>query len=134
LTGGGFPYAALQAELRDLGIPVPMPPSPDAAGLDALRQVWTGAGLSAIETREITVQRTFADFDDYWTTIQGGPSVGRGLASMNAESLAALKKRMQSLLPADASGRITCSARANAVKGWVEPLPTGGRASPVGSG
>ena len=33
---------------------------------EALRNLWTGAGLDAVETREITVQRTFADFDDYW--------------------------------------------------------------------
>ena len=35
---------------------------------------WCGSG--GVETREIKVQRTFADFDDYWTTILGGPSVG----------------------------------------------------------
>ena len=87
--------------------------------MDAMRDLWTGAGLDAVETREITVQRTFADFDDYWTTVLGGPSVGSKLAAMASEDIALLKARMRARLPADAKGRITYSARANAVKGRV---------------
>jgi SAM-dependent methyltransferase len=119
MAGGGFPYETLQAEMRAMGVSVPVPPSRDASRIDVMQDFWTGAGLEAIETREITVQRTFADFDDYWTTILGGPSVGRGLAAMAAEGIALLKARMRARLPADAAGRITYSARANAVKGRV---------------
>ena len=119
MLGGGFPYEALWAEMRAMGAAVPLPPSPDASRIDAMRDLWTGAGLEAVETREITVQWTFADFDDYWTTILGGPSVGRGLATMAPEDLALLQARMRARLPADASGSITCSAQANAVKGRV---------------
>ena len=64
-------------------------------------------------------QRTFADFDDYWTTIRGGPSTRRGLATMSDQDRATLQTRMRKRLPADAAGRITCSANANAVKGQV---------------
>jgi SAM-dependent methyltransferase len=119
MFGGGFPYAALQAEMRGLGVAVPVPPNPDASRIHAMRDLWTGAGLDAVETREITVHRTFADFDDYWTTILGGPSVAAKLAAMASEDLALLKTRMRARLPADAAGRITYSARANAVKGRV---------------
>ena len=84
-----------------------------------MRDLWTGAGLDAVETREITVQRTFADFDDYWTAILGGPSVGPSLAAMASDEFALLKARMRESLSADATGRITYSARANAVKGCV---------------
>jgi SAM-dependent methyltransferase len=119
MPGGGFPYDALQAEMRGLGLMVPAPPNPEASGLDAMRDLWVGADLDAVETREITVQRTFADFDDYWTTILGAPSTGTTLAAMAPEHLAVLKTRMRGRLPADAGGRITCSARANAVKGQV---------------
>jgi SAM-dependent methyltransferase len=98
---------------------VPVPPSPGASRTDAMRDLWTGAGLDAVETREITVQRTFADFDDYWTTILGGASVGPKLAAMASEDLALLKARMSARLPADVTGRITYSARANAVKGRI---------------
>jgi hypothetical protein len=105
--------------MRGLGVAVPTPPSPDASRIDAMRDLWTGAGLDSVETREITVQRTFADFDDYWATVLGGPSVGPQLAAMAPEESALLKARMRTHLPADADGRITYSARANAVKGRV---------------
>jgi len=119
LVGGGFPYETLQAQVRAMGITVPETPNPGASRREAMRDLWTGAGLVAIETREITVQRTFADFDDYWTTIFGSPSVGSKLAAMTSEELAVLKERMRAHLPADATGRITYVAWANAIKGRV---------------
>jgi SAM-dependent methyltransferase len=119
MEGGGFPYEALQVEMRGLGVAVPAPPSPGASRIDAMRDLWTGAGLVRVETREITVERTFIDFDDYWTTILGGPSVGPQLAAMASRDLALLKTGMKTGLPVDAAGRITYSARANAVKGRV---------------
>lgn len=119
MEGGGFPYQALHDEMRGMGVAVPTPPSPDASRIDAMRDLWTGANLDSVETREITVQRTFADFEDYWTTIRGGPSVGPQLAAMASDDLALLKARMCARLPADSTGRVTYSARANAVKGRV---------------
>jgi SAM-dependent methyltransferase len=119
MPGGGFPYAALQAQMREMGIAVAVPPSPHASRVEVLQELWTGAGLHAVETRAISVQRSFADFDDYWTTILGGPSVGPQLAAMSAEQVSALKGRMRALLPTDAAGRIAYAARANAVKGRV---------------
>jgi SAM-dependent methyltransferase len=119
MAGGGFPYEVLQVEMRGMGITVPVPPSPDASRIDAMRDLWNGAGLEAVETGEIAVQRTFTDFDDYWATVLLGPSVGPSLAAMALEDLALLQARLRTLLPADATGRITYSARANAVKGRV---------------
>ena len=119
MEGGGFPYEALQEEMRGLGVAVPVPPSSGASRIDVMQDLWTGAGLHSVETREINVRRTFADFDDYWATVRGGASVGPGLASMAPEALALLKERMRARLPADAAGHITYSARANAIKGRV---------------
>jgi SAM-dependent methyltransferase len=119
MIGGGFPYGALQAEMRELGVDVPVPPSPDASRIDAMRDLWTAAGVEGVETREIAVQRTFDDFDDYWATVLGGPSVGPSLAAMASEDLATLRARMRAHLAAEATGRITYGARANAVKGRV---------------
>jgi hypothetical protein len=109
----------LQAEMRALGAAVPTPPSPDASRVEVLRELWAGAGLGAVETTEISVERTFADFDDYWATVLGGPSVGPSLAAMADDDAAILKTRMREHLPADAGGRVTCGARANAVRGTV---------------
>jgi SAM-dependent methyltransferase len=119
LLEGGFPYTTLQNEMRALGVAPGVPPSPHASRIDVLQDLWNGAGLEAVETREITVQRTFDDFDDYWTTILTGPSVSAKLAAMVPADLAVLKARMWTRLPADAAGRITYDARANAVKGRV---------------
>jgi hypothetical protein len=119
MDGGGFPYDALLSEMRAMGIDVPEPPSPDASRRDVLEGLWKGAGLEAIATREIVVERTFDDFDDYWTTILGAPSVGRILAAMTPAEIQRLQARTRGRLPADARGRITCSARANAISGRV---------------
>ena len=119
MVGRAFPYAPLLEELRGLGVEVPVPPSNDASRLEAMHELWTGAGLSAIDTRVITVQRTFADFDDYWTTIHGSPSASSRLTTMSPDDRALLESRLRARLPADADGRIIYSARANAIKGRV---------------
>lgn len=116
---GGFPYNALMMEMRAMGVAVPLPPSPEASKADVLHALWVGAGLDRVETHEIAVERTFADFDDYWETVRMGPSVGPPLAAMAPADLARLEARMREELPIDAAGRITYGARANAVKGWA---------------
>ena len=85
--------------------------------MQALRDLWTGAGLEAVETREISVQRTFKDFDDFWLTKLKFPSFGPTVAAMAPGDVEALKRRVRAALPADAEGRITYGARAHAVKG-----------------
>lgn len=119
MIGGGFPYDALQSEMRAVGAAVGVPPSPGASRIDVALELWAGAGLVDVEAREITVQRTFADFDDYWATILKGPSVGPGLAALTPDTLAILIERMRARLPVDTDGHITCRARANAIKGRV---------------
>lgn len=116
---GGFPYHTLQAEMAALGAEVLTPPSPEAARVDTMEELWTAAGLRDISTHQVTVERTFTDFDEYLTTIRSSPSLGRALAAMSATDVARLEERLRRLLSADAEGRITYSARANCVKGWV---------------
>jgi SAM-dependent methyltransferase len=119
LAGGGFPFDHIRAALRDFGITPPTPPSAAASRMDALRDLWTGAGLASVETREITVQRSFADFDEYWTLSTGAGSIRPAVAAMPAGDVEQLRQRVRGRLPVDASGRIAYSARANAVKGRV---------------
>ncbi len=119
IVGGGFPFAAMQEEMGALGSKPVWPPSIEAARLDALRALWAGAGLVQVETREITVQRTFADFAAFWRIAQTGPGFAQRLAAMAAGDLALLQDRLRARLPADADGRITFAARANAIKGQV---------------
>jgi hypothetical protein len=117
MMGGGHPGEPIRAEMRAMGLTLLRPPSLAASRIEALRDLWTGAGLDAVETREITVQRTFADFDDFWTINLMTPSVGPTVAAMPASDAEQLKARVRARLPADDSGHITCTGRANAVKG-----------------
>ena len=119
MLGGGFPYESLHAELRNMGVPIPVPPSNDVSRCDSLRALWSSEGLEAVETTEITAHREFADFEDYWSTVLMGPSVGAQIAKLPHEKRDILKARMRQALSADGTGQITCHARANAVKGRV---------------
>lgn len=119
ILGGGFPFAALQQEMAALGVPPLWPPSAEASRLDAMRALWAGAGLVQVETREIVVERTFADFASFWRIAQSGPRLAPRLAAMPPDDVARLQQRLRERLGADAEGRITYSARANAIKGVV---------------
>lgn len=119
MFGGGFPLEPIQAEMRAMGLKPVLPPRTDASRMEALRDLWAGAGLDAVETREITVQRTFADFDDFWTISLLGASIRPMVAAMASDDVERLRTRVQARLPADAAGRITYSSRANAIKGRV---------------
>jgi ubiquinone/menaquinone biosynthesis C-methylase UbiE len=119
IEGGGFPAEPALAELRALGFPPIRPPSFTAARMENLRTLWSGAGLDAIETREITVQRTFADFQDFWSTVLLGASVKATVAKMTPEQIETLKQKVRTRLAADHERPITTSARANAIRGRV---------------
>jgi ubiquinone/menaquinone biosynthesis C-methylase UbiE len=119
MLDGGFPLAPILQEMRAMGLSPPGPPRTEACRQDALRALWTGAGLEAVEVRDITVSRTFADFEEFWTINSKSGSIGTLIAAMTPEDAAALKERVRKRLPSDASGRLTYSALANAVKGRV---------------
>ena len=118
-TGGGFPLEPIRIEMRAMGLTPLNPPSPDASRMDVLRDLWARAGLDAVETTEISVQRTFTDFDDFWAINLLAPSVGPTIAAMPPGDVELLKSRVRARLPAGANGRITYVARANAIKGRV---------------
>jgi len=69
----------------------------DASRMEVLRGLWTAAGLEAVETREITVTRTFADFDDFWTTNAKSPTLGPTLGAMASGDVESLKSRLRAL-------------------------------------
>jgi SAM-dependent methyltransferase len=117
ILGGGFPLEPIRVEMEAMGVKIAQPPSPGASRIETLRELWRVAGLEGIETREITVRRSFAGFEDFWTTSLLSSSIGPATAVMDPSDLEQLAARVRARLPADAAGRLTCSARANAVKG-----------------
>lgn len=119
MHGGGFPWTPVTAELGALGQNTARPPSIDASRIDALQQLWAKAGIADVETRQITVQRVFTDFDDFLSVGLKTPSIGPVVKAMQPSDVETLKQRLRDKLPADADGRIICSGRANAIKGRI---------------
>lgn len=119
MLGGGFPLDPIILEMRGMGLVPPRPPRMEASRMEALRDLWNAAGLKDVASREITVRRTFASFDDFWTTKLTAPSIGPAIAAMEPREVETLKNRVRARLPADAGGRITYGATAHAIKGNV---------------
>ena len=68
MLGGGFPLDPILVEMRAMGLTPPRPPRMEASRMEMLHALVDRCRSRRVETREITVHRTFADFDDFWTT------------------------------------------------------------------
>lgn len=119
MESGGFPFAPILGELRAFGFVPPLPPSVDASRKDAMQALWTKAGLTEIEVREIAPRRTFTDFDEFWAVSTGTGSIGPTLATMAPHDVDGVKEKLRARLSASTDGRVSYAARANAIKGRV---------------
>ena len=119
MMNGGFPFNSMQVEMRELGIPPTFPANANVSRIEAMRDLWSAAGLSAVGTNEYTIHRTYDDFEDLWATSSLTASVAPKFGAMAPADVEVLKSRMRARCPADASGRIASSARVTAVKGRV---------------
>ena len=117
MLGGGFPLDPILVEMRAMDLAPPRPPRMEASRMDMLHDLWRNAGIKAVETREIAVQRTFADFDDFWATSLRSPSIRPVVAAMKVGEVQTLRSRLRARLPEGSGGRITYGARAHAIKG-----------------
>ena len=117
--GGGSPTQPLQTAIVLEGGDDVRPPSTGASHMDRLLGLWTEAGLQNVDSRVITVQRTFDDFESFWSATSGAGRPKVSLASLGLEATERVKARVRAALPPDAAGRITYAAQANAVRGQV---------------
>lgn len=115
----GFPFYSLEQVIAGRGLPVVAPPSHEASRLQRMAELWQGAGLTGVESRMITVERTFPDFDSFWAIAVTGPRMAAQAASLPPEMLAALRSDLKSLLAAEDGLPVNLTARANAVRGLV---------------
>jgi SAM-dependent methyltransferase len=113
---GGFPLADIGAEMLKLGVPPRMPPSVAASTIEASTLLWQEAGLQQVRTCQITVQRSFDSFDDYWNSAMPSNTLRPLFEAMPAEQRALLKENVRRRLDAG-DGPLTLSARANAISG-----------------
>ena len=116
ILGGGFPLADIGAEVRKLGIPPRLPPSVAASTIEASMALWQQAGLREVRSCQITVQRRFDSFDDYWNSAGASNTLRPVFDAMSAEQRELVKANVHARLQAG-DGPLTLSARANAVSG-----------------
>jgi SAM-dependent methyltransferase len=116
---GGSPTQPLQSAIVLEGGYDVTPPSTWATRLDRLRGLWTQAGLRGVDSRVVTVQRTFDDFESFWSATSGAGRPKVSLASLGPEATERVKARVRATLSPDAAGRITYAAKANAIRGQV---------------
>ena len=116
---GGFPFHAMQMEMREFGIAPTYPPAIEVSKVERLRDVWLAAGLTSVETSQFTVHRTYDNFEDLFAASSLTTVVASKFKAMAPSDAEVLKQRMTERFPTDTSGRITCSAKATAVRGVV---------------
>ena len=117
IPGGGFPTEPMTEALRAFGIEPLRPPRADVSTRPALQALWADAGLDAVATRSIEVERDFDGFDDWWSSCRGASSLAASLDRLTSADTERLKDAVRDRLPAEPDGRIRCRARANAVTG-----------------
>ena len=114
-----MPHEPIQSELRSMNIKYPRPPSAEASRLDILQKLWVDAGLRSVETRIITVERTFSSFENFWSLSSLSRTLQPVLEDLDPATLDQLKSSIQVRLAAEENGEITCAAHVNAIKGLV---------------
>jgi len=115
----GFPFHHSHKIIEDRGLPAIAPPSWEASRRARLEELWQGAGVAGIESRVITVERTFPDFETLWAITLTGPRVATLAAAMSPEMKAAIRQELKDRLGAEEGKPLTLKAAANAVKGRV---------------
>lgn len=115
----GFPFYAVEQVIRGRGLPVVAPPSAEASRLPRMVELWQQAGFADVESRAITVERSFPDFDQFWAIALTGPRMSAQAAQLGPEMLASLRADLKALLEAGDGRPVTLKATANAVKGRV---------------
>ena len=122
LPGGGFPYEPIQTEMPAVGMTPPQPPRADDTVMAALVTLWEDAGLEAIQTRQISVERDFSDFEDFWSASTGTGLLRPTITAMAREDLAQLQARVRTRLGALKDGPVSHEAHANAIQGRVPKI------------
>ncbi|GAC1486282.1 MAG: class I SAM-dependent methyltransferase [Acetobacteraceae bacterium] len=121
VPGGGLPIEPIRLALREVGIEPASPPSAAVSAMPALRGAFTDAGLVDVETREITAERLFPDFEAYWRAGLMVGSLGERMATLPASTVEEVRGRTRTHLRLDAAGTVVATGVANAIKGVVPP-------------
>ena len=117
IVSGGGPSEAVTIQMRDMEFAPPNAPRAETSTPEGLHALWTQAGFVDLEARVVRTRRTFADFEDYWSTTIAAPNLAPMLTTMATADVTQLKSRLREQVPVEASGRVSIEARANAIVG-----------------
>lgn len=120
ILGGGFPLAAIGAEMVRNGLQPSLPPSVAASTLEASTALWQAAGLQQVRTCQISVERRFDSFADYWDSAAASNTLRSMFEAMSSAQRDALAAQVRQRLGVQGDGPLTIGARANAIFG-VKP-------------
>jgi len=120
IEGGGMPLRPIYAAMKSLELALPSQLATAASRADNLQALWEKAGLQAVSARVIRITVAYSGFDDFWESNSAPVGLaGNAISKLPPGTREELRARLRVQLPADANGRITYEAFANAVKGRV---------------
>ena len=119
LPGNGFPFQHVYDAIEEQGLAPLKPPSWDVSALEPLTELWRSAGLGGVESRAITVERSFPDFEALWSVVLTGPRLATVSDAITPDMREKIRARLRERVGAADGRPITLTARAHAVKGRV---------------
>lgn len=120
LANNSEPASPLRRSLHAMGVDNPSPPGTASSTRDALHALFEAAGFNDIAVKPIDVTLAYRDFDEFWDaqTPSFSPTT-KIIAALTDDDRARLRAAVEAELSASAGGKISHSARANAIKARV---------------
>ena len=116
-AGQRGPASVIRDGLHNAGAKPPPTPGTEHSGLEALTSLFARGKLTDIGSRTIDVTMSFADFNEFWQSqTPSYTSTGKIIAALSETDREKMIDWVRARLPAGLDGRITYSARANAIK------------------
>ena len=116
---GGVPSSPIGREMKRMGVLPPPVYDERSSRAEVLDEMWRAAGLVDVETKALTIEVEFENFDDFWISFAHGGATAKLLASLDAGTVERVREAVLAAVPAQADGRLRYEARANAIKGRV---------------
>ena len=111
------PVSLISDGFDQVGAQLPPVPGTEHSRLEALTSLFAQANLTDIDSRTIDVTMSFADFNEFWQSqMPSYTQRGKMIATLSEMDREKLIDSVRARLPAGPDGRITYSARANAIK------------------
>jgi ubiquinone/menaquinone biosynthesis C-methylase UbiE len=120
LSMAGSPLEPIYRAISKVGSAAPRPRSQAVSTRPAQQELWTKAGLQAVETRHMRTEAIFSSVEDYWeaTAVPVGPQ-GMVINRLSPEARERLRDALRHELTPGPDGRIAVPCVASAVKGRV---------------